>query len=1189
MELSENDLSTGAAIVAFIVIVMAIILVVIKRRRGGDKDGNLSPTPTPSPSPSPSPTPTPSPSLNPGDAYCGIDTFFNPSTQKCEVDPEYDNSDPGTGLKFGSDHMEFHGVICGDTKSISDMEELYKPEDSSEDWNTLLNSSTEGYVGNAYGICKKHQDDGCEGIYIPSKSSPEGEEVAFVFDTTKCLDDPEYREGEKNPDYYGTLHFRRRISCKEGYINTGNACRTEQLSDCDDDRACGMDEMCLKGEDDVPICLPLEFFQKIRKRVENGDSSIISHEQLETMDDDDLLDFIKERYPNETINRETQKVTNDGGGERIFCYNGGQSIAGQGSKSQHQYCICNLGDTYDKAAWGGARCDVKCPVWIDKQRERLEQIKNTEGQNVTIPRPSAAQLNDGREPGAYGYMLKPLKRRVKTAAGPIEFPNDEYDAFFASTPSDPGRSTLDPSIQICGNELTPDGTLIRRGTCVQMNPLHPSELDSHCACMAHKANPELGCRLDECAPKCDPFATEDDGFTGSCAWVPTTFAEEYSKYGDEFLNEPEDGMRRCDCDTVQLPYKKFEIDAQGDAEPLIAVRPYPYDTEYSFNYGKIMKSTAYRECTDPCAIHACGWQGNKQYDKDAVCGIEYDLPEGWGRGMYKNKKTFCKCSADWKGPLCTEPNECPMHIEDPTWNFGSPCGAATDRGVCIKGHTIERKDDGTVFKGTKFTPFTQNQRQGKSDMPKTAANAAQCSCNEGFAGFNCGASDKDHCFGNGKVNNELSGIDESGVGVIVCDCCDGAVGKRCDKTDKYNCHDRGEVYLIKDDELDDGELTGCRCRKDYNGVNCQFSRKYTCKDHGDPDPSGACTCDRGWSGKQCTVPPACPFQTAHDSAEKPGNRCVREFMSPTEWLNAEDAHLGGNHRVAYSHMVTERGNPDKGTSNVCKFGWGSFNRPGYYRDWGAFGVTKRHNDGCKENVDKEGDVTCGVSKVFKTRPDDWYEDLENNPYDTWNICNAYDVKELSGEYDKAYGLQKRDRNHDRSTGRDTCYVDEQDYEDNRTLPAGQNHWGQTTHNETVEDWRANNTCECDLVVTPLWHNHDPDNDPVVADLNAEVGAGTASRPCSVKTADHDQRPADNVNLFECAQTSVSGFCAPLEDGGVETPTSHWNTKPGTGQYLVLPNKKILGGIYEADNESDFPDDDRNLNEEKIRYSARSCD
>lgn len=1185
MGLSENDLSTGAAIVAFIVIVMAIILVIIKRRRGGD---NLSPSPTPSPSPSP--TPTPSPSLNPGDAYCGIDTFFNPSTQKCEVDPEYDNSDPGTGPKFGSDHMEFHGVLCDETKSISEMERLYKPEDSSEDWNTLLDSSTEGYVGNAYGICRKHQNDGCEGIYISSKSSHEGEKVAFVFDTGKCLDDPEYREGEKNPDYYGTLHFRRRIRCKEGHINTGNACRTKQLSDCDNDGVCGVDEMCLKGVDEVPICLPLEFYQRIRKRVENGDNSMISDELLD-MTDDDLLDFLQKRYPDETINRETQKVTNDGGGERIFCYNGGQSIAGQGSKSQHQYCICNLGETYDKAAWGGARCDVKCPVWIDKQRERLEQIKTTEGQNVTIPKPSDAQLMDGREPGAYGYMLKPLKRRVKTAAGPIEFPNDEYDAFFASTPSNPGRSRFDPSIQICGNEITPDGTLIRRGTCVQMNPLHPSELDSHCACMAHKANPELGCRLDECAPKCDPFATEDDGFTGSCGWVPTAFTEEYSDYGNAFENEPEDGMRRCICDKTRLPYIKFEIDEQGYAEPLSQYKSYSYDTEYSFNYGKMMTPTAYRECTDPCAVHACGWQGNKQYDKDAVCGIEYDDVdeggEGWGRGMYKNKKTFCKCSADWKGPLCTEPNECPMHIENTVWNYGSPCGESENRGVCIKGHTIERKDDGTVFKGTKFTPFTQNQQQ--DEMPKTAANAAQCQCTEGYAGFNCGASDAEQCFGNGKVNDE-----HTGDGVIVCDCCDGAVGRRCDKTDKYMCHDRGEVYLIKDDRLDEGEPTGCKCHKDYNGVNCQFSRDTTCNGRGDPDPSGACTCDRGWAGKACTVPPACPFQTGHDLAEEPGTKCVREYMSPTEWLNARDAGYGGNHRVAYSHMVKRRGNPDKGTSNVCKFGWGSFNRPGTFMHWGS---RKVHPDGCEYSPDTygvdamkytiKGDVTCGVREVFKTRPDDWY-DPDKNPYDTWKICNSYDVKHFSDEHDKAYGLQKGGENErqERCHGKEclsTCYVNEEDLKTHRTWESNSNQWGQTETKETTEDWKSKNNCECDLVVTPLWHNHNSED--AIADLNAEVGAGTASRPCSVKTVDHDQRPADNVDVRECAETTRSGFCKPLKGG---QSTSHWNTKEGTGQYLVLPTKQILGGLYEEDNKPDFSETDRNFTFDELKNSARNC-
>jgi len=891
--------------------------------------------------------------------------------------------------------ITFPGVVCRGAESIADMKARYGNNDYNDKKSAML-------------ACALTKD--CAGIYEPASNA----DMQFVFDTSECEDDPDYHEGANEAEF-GRLIFPKGMKCKPGYVNPSNACRTKVLSPCEND-VCTEQETCAMLSDDTPYCFPLDFYDHIRKSVADEDDPIFTRAELSelTVADDlvtqyrqeqidggvsteeatekakrwkkrttsaNMLAELVKRYPDEAntdrINEAFQtKFTNDGendGGERIFCYNGGRSINIDG----HQYCVCNLNAKYDNnAAWGGTRCDVKCPVWIDVQRNRISQLENGLGDGESL----IHRVDHVK--GTFGYMLDPKEPEATEATDGLLSP--EYDNFFKNQGQE--RDTSDPSIQICGNEVAPNGKLIRRGTCVATNPFSRNPLGAHCACVGRHLNQAKGCRVDSCPfnGQCGPFNEQS---VGSCQWVPDHNGTKEVKNTNTLEvvpNEPVDGMRRCVCASKKVP-----IDWHGVGGTSLK-KLYNYQTEYELlNRG----GTEYTErtCLDPCALFACG-HGNdvssgapRQFDKDAECGIMYDTDERtWGRATGTGSKLFCKCSAGWKGVKCTEKNDCPEFIANTsgigggggTATEGSPCGsdiASGARGVCRKGYTT--KDNELVI-------FAQAQHDDPSQLPRTAHNSAQCKCFSGRGGHNCGLDHLSMCFGNGVF---LDGGD-------TCNCCDGAKGSRCQFTDKYNCNGAGSVSVKSSEPSDDQDETfdetfECSCKDGFHGAACEYSEEETCNGHGIPGSFGVCTCQDGYQGKGCHAPPDCPFQPCHGETIAPGEICQIEPES-AQWAAGDSSMIYGPPgayapKSHWAHFVQEKGSPEKGTSNVCLGGYGDFDT--------SDKSLGQNDHGCRDKrrqSNGKANMACGVRRITITTSKD---DLKLKKKSDWTHILYHDT------------------------------------------------------------------------------------------------------------------------------------------------------------------------------------------------------
>ena len=846
----------------------------------------------------------------------------------------------------------FHGVKCTDTWTGDRLrEEFGDPKDTS-DWNF---DRTKDGISKAYDLSKRFQSAGCQGIYVPKNS--ESGKPSYVFDTSKCEDDILYEEDKASDEYkefFGTLYFHLQDSCPEGYTDPGNACRTKVVSECETN-VCDRDEICAM-QSGVPTCFPRDVYDIAKRGMEEP---VVSQAELKEKTQDEILNLIASRLE---LDKELLTRTNNGNPnsetkERIFCYNGGKPVSvTQPDGRTHRYCLCNEGEHYENgAAWGGTRCNVKCPVWIDKQRERLDQI--ADGGDVTVPQA-------GNSLGAeYGYMLHP--KATDVAGGEAE--NAAYREFFAEK-----RKVSDPTIQICGNETRrEDGKLIRRGTCIKMHPLSTSRLDSVCACVGRFNNPDKGCRVDFCPPDSICDINNKNAPAGSCAWRPDEKGlinrwlggTPNANLDNKYPNEHEDSMYGCSCGLTSFPSKRYELDSNGEPPMAIYKRLYSYDTPYSLeHHDGNMPPTARRMCQDPCDLRGCGWDQNSQVDPGAVCGIEYDDDKGqWKKGSGTGTNhSFCLCSASHKGANCTEENTCDLYE-------GSPCGEglSTPAGRCIKGHMLEIGADGKAKAGDFFTPHPNDTLSDK-DYPKTAANAARCKCNQGHAGKNCGITSVEQCHSNGAVNQDAT-----------CRCCPGSKGKRCQFTDYWDCNGEGQVEAVEDDSGE--EYFRCHCNAGYAGQRCEFSDEHTCSNRGKVDSQGQCTCENGWQGKGCANPPDCPFQPCHSASVTRGMhdwKCQLEPSSAYEKSIEKKSYWHRDRNIKrWEHWVKNKGDARKGTSNVCRGGYGSKNENYYFMM-----VGDKYPCGGGSNNNKGSDPRnrhgffCGANMVYKTRDESFYAD-----------------------------------------------------------------------------------------------------------------------------------------------------------------------------------------------------------------------
>lgn len=177
--------------------------------------------------------------------------------------------------------------------------------------------------------------------------------------------------------------------------------------------------------------------------------------------------------------------------EKKFCFNGGKLV----SIGPLRYCVCNPGNTYDGTAWGGERCELKCPFFHDK--------------GDTLP------------PSQRFEYIRPVDVFGNT--------NETYTSVLKDT------NVVGNSVQVCGNQITSE-SLITRGYCV------PSGFENigQCSCRS-PGDEESGCRELLCNKntmgniQCG--LNSDDDSLGSCQFALITDSPDPAR----------DVARKCSC------------------------------------------------------------------------------------------------------------------------------------------------------------------------------------------------------------------------------------------------------------------------------------------------------------------------------------------------------------------------------------------------------------------------------------------------------------------------------------------------------------------------------------------------------------------------------------------------------------------------------------------------------------------
>lgn len=819
---------------------------------------------------------------------------------------------------------------------------------------------TEDAISTAKAMCKENSS--CQGIFIP----PFHKKVEFVYDTSKCQNEIEYNDNSSKLAF-GVLHFLKTNSCPEGYANPSNACRSRIQKECEPSEAelCATDQQCAKDPKGGVRCYNIDHKVNLKNKVAASyDDSDYNDALLEG-----VTGLTREQYLIETAGASTRDqyhyvgihtqaeitAVNTGDtsappNEAITCFNGGVPVSIGGL----QYCSCNNGEYYDGAVWGGARCQVKCPIWIDDQRLRLDAIREGKA-DADVP-----LFNSN-----YGSYIHPMKKGTGGGATddsgkPIEGEaNEDYDNFFRSA----ARRTNDYSIQSCGNETTADGGYIRRGDCLPMSTVQSSTIDSTCACMTAGTNwPEIGCRENNCDQDGCARSDGDNYYSGSCTWVPDEDStRDYIGQTQLYRDEPTGGMKRCSCLKGPIPRDKFQERNDGTVELRGQVmREYSYDTtshladKLATPYGETDK----RYCVDPCMFGGRKGGYCNTEDTKARCGIDDD------------NVPFCLCSKTHKGIRCTETNECDSCNEVSTLEDDITGGDIANRCQYGYTHTGSTGDD-------EFVPFpTSDYLKGVDLSPVTSTNATKCKCADKFVGTHCQFSNEETCNGNGEA-------EEDGVG-YTCTCDAGAAGKNCEYTNTNRCNGRGEVKVN-----DRGEAT-CTCEPDTDGHECQFTRMHTCHNQGTPDVLGQCTCD--WVGKvqylghDCAAPPKCPFQNCHSKCTVAGPDCHAETQSHTGSQNRIEnalttkAHVTDTHDKEVIKWIEganytgrKKGDAGNGTSNVCCGGYGTNYSPSDYMS-SPFTNSIRCGDIEQDRdmwgYNKNRGMMCGVKHVSYGAPHD---------------------------------------------------------------------------------------------------------------------------------------------------------------------------------------------------------------------------
>lgn len=268
----------------------------------------------------------------------------------------------------------------------------------------------------------------------------------------------------------------------------------------------------------------------------------------------------------------------------------------------------------------------------------------------------------------------------------------------------------------------------------------------------------------------------------------------------------------------------------------------------------------------------------------------------------------CTCKDGWSGPACNCTTEaCPQNCNFPNGNC--------ECGVCkcaagFEGTDCACRTTDTCPVGTNGLPCS-----GRGTCLRESGSCGVCRCNPGYAGADCGCiSQSCPATVNGTCNGPTHGTCSTD-GCGTCTCANSKiVGEACQCDTNVvkcpgggNCNGHGTCVNTGDKcgvcECDpqytgvdcgcplsgcptpnglecSGATNGdcitplngcayCQCKPGYNGTDCSCHIQtekcpksvngIVCSGHGNCEPcTGTCTCLDGWTGIDCSVPPADP-------------------------------------------------------------------------------------------------------------------------------------------------------------------------------------------------------------------------------------------------------------------------------------------------------------------------------------------
>ncbi len=468
--------------------------------------------------------------------------------------------------------------------------------------------------------------------------------------------------------------------------------------------------------------------------------------------------------------------------------------------------------------------------------------------------------------------------------------------------------------------LTADGTAVERCDCDENSTGSMCQFTASGVCNNGKPSCDACTDIDDV--KCDCDALDDQvgprcEITGEKACNGKASALSFNAVSETVTCGPcETGfagkacqLDRAFCSDNGVPFgqgEEAEIDCTCD-DGAVGDRCQFTNAETCFGKGTAVfdGTNVSCDCNDDFAGQPEGEEKGCRFSRQDTCT---------GKGTPQNDGS-CECDDGAVGPNCqfTRDITCSGHgtpQDDGTCVCDSEAvGTAcqfTNKDKCNGRGTISVSDDDTIVSCTPCDEgsagvsceFTRDNCSGNGN-PTWDGLTMGCECDAGFLGSECQYSRETTCNQNGRPDAEgVCDCDEGAAGLtcnhvnycnpenggklsnqpsqlggvfdgenLYCICPVGVVGDECQFT-STECNNRGAPTA------DGSDFTGCEGCENSAGDRCQYTRKQTCSDHGEPDDSGNCTCDPCYSGDACEVLQTCSGNEVPEPQGDGGCECV---------------------------------------------------------------------------------------------------------------------------------------------------------------------------------------------------------------------------------------------------------------------------------------------------------------------------